>query len=468
LAWTTLLILQQGCAPAVSPSRPDLPPAGPFAETLGTATGDVTSGSALVWTSTNGQARVKVEWQAGQGPWTDSVSHSAIVSTTEERDFTASILLDGLTPATSYRYRVLTAGMDQQDQFKEWAGGSFRTAALPDSAEPVRFAWSGDIGGQHRCRNEVTGYAIFDRLRAASPSFALLLGDLVYEDDRCPSPPNLPGSDFTSATLAQYRAKHRYQHGDPAFQRFLRDIPVYVTWDDHEVRDNFSGPDEPLMPIGRRAFMEYWPIHAPADDPNRLYRHSRHGADLEVFILDTRQYRSRNERPDDEGKTMLGEAQRKWLIDGLIASTATWKVVATSVPLSIRKKGNLRVAGNDSWARGADGTGFTTELRNIVNSVKQGGVRNIVWLAADVHFAQVNTYDPDSDGQADFYEFVAGPLSAASGRPVPPEPDLRPTTLYSAGGFANFGLITISGKSLKLEIIDDAGTTRFAQTFQAR
>jgi alkaline phosphatase D len=165
---------------------------------------------------------------------------------------------------------------------------------------------------------------------------------------------------------------------------------------------------------------------------------------------------------------MLGVRQRDWLIQGLATSTATWKVIATSVPLSIPKKGSQQVPGNDSWARAADGTGFQTELRRILDAMKSRGVRNVVWLAADVHFAQVNQYDPDGDGVADFLEFVAGPLAAAFGPAVAPDPAFRPSTLYSVGGFANFGLVAVQGRILRLEIVDEAGTARFVHTFRAQ
>ncbi|MEK6617597.1 MAG: alkaline phosphatase D family protein, partial [Nitrospirota bacterium] len=184
------------------------------------------------------------------------------------------------------------------------------------------------------------------------------------------------------------------------------------------------------------------------------------------FILDTRQYRSRNAEPDGDHKTMLGAAQRDWLLDGLAHSTATWKVIATTVPRSNPKMGTKLVPGNDSWARGADGTGFQTELSMIVNAIRDRRIRNVVWLAADVHYAQLNVYDPDGDGVADFHEFICGPLSAAPVQPVPPDPVFRPTTLYSEGGFSNFGVVTVSGASLRVEVVDEAGTSRFTRTFR--
>jgi alkaline phosphatase D len=267
--------------------------------------------------------------------------------------------------------------------------------------------------------------------------------------------------------LDEYRAKHRYQREDPSLRRFLAAVPVYPMWDDHEVRNNFSGLHEPLMPAGRQALLEYWPIRTPPQEPFRLYRTFKRGANLEIFMLDTRQYRSANAEQDGPGKTMLGSAQRDWLLQALARSTATWKIIVTSVPLSNQKGGTLEVPGNDSWARGGDGTGFYTELSAIVRAILARGIRNVVWLAGDVHYAQVNAYDPDRDGVIDFHEFICGPLSAGYGRPVRPNPDLNPTTLYSGGGFSNFGAVTVDGSTLRLVILDEGGSARFQHAFSA-
>lgn len=428
----------------------------------GVAAGEVTSHSALIWMRTDQAATVQLEWQEN-----NQSNRSTVVDTVKTKDYTATVLLDELKPETTYRYRVMGQG-GRTDRASESAEGRFVTAPPENKHAPVTFVWSGDLGGQQHCRRAPSGYAIFDQILRQHPSFMIFLGDTIYGDDRCTVPPNVPGSEFTASLLDEYRAKHRYQREDSALQRFLAATPVYAIWDDHEVRNNFSGTIDPQMPIGRQALLEYWPIATPPTDPFRLYRNFRWGADAEIFILDTRQYRSSNGHPDGPNKTMLGSAQREWLIEGLTRSTATWKFVVTSVPLSNQKGGTLLVPGNDSWARGADGTGFLTELSRIVTTLQSRHVRNIVWLAGDVHYAQVNDFDPDGDGITDFYEFISGPLSAAFGRPVPPNRDLRPNNVYSEGGFANFGKITVDGPNLHLAIIDDTGLPRFERTIQAQ
>src|SRR5437867_2530940 len=89
----------------------------------------------------------------------------------------------------------------------------------------------------------------------------------------------------TGITSSAYRSKYRYNRADPAAQTFFRVTPVYATWDDHEVTNNFSGPTEPLMPIGRRAFRDYWAVEGPVEERDRLYRSARWGRSVEVFIL---------------------------------------------------------------------------------------------------------------------------------------------------------------------------------------
>ena len=469
----------------VSASREGLPPGSPFAETAATnllpqgiAVGDVTSRSALLWVRTDGPMTVQFEW-APVAAWdlvskmatvVAPVARSPLFTTGSDTDFTLAIPIEGLTPATRYRFYVV-AGIKGREGMQAEARtalqGEFST--LPDAKihAPVTFAWSGDLGGQGRCRRGAVGYPIFDMLRKQPLDFFLFLGDTIYGDDLCPSPPNEPGADFRATNLAEYRARHRDQRSAEALRRFLAIVPVSVIWDDHEVRNDFAGPFDSQMPPGRQALREYWPIPVAPDDPHRLYRAVRAGADLELFILDTRQYRSRNADQDGPAKTMLGAPQLQWLLKGLTESTATWKVIVSSVPLSIPKGGG-GVLGYDGWTGGPGGPGFERERQVIVDAILGQQMKNVVFLAGDVHYVQANAYDPNGDGTPDFHEFVAGPLSAVPGRQTLPNLGLRPTTLINEGGYMNFGLIRVTESSFDVTILDEAGTTRFSHHLAAK
>jgi alkaline phosphatase D len=372
-------------------------------------------------------------------------------------DFTVKVRAADLTPATRYAYRVVWR--------EAHADGEFTTAPPPDATTPVRLLWSGDLGGGGRCRSPATGYPIFRAMASRRPAFFVFIGDTIYADHRCPVPANVPGADFRAADLAGFRAKHRYNRADPAVQVLFRATAVFAIWDDHEVRNDFAGPSEPLMPAGRRAFLDYWPIDPPRDAPHRLYRRARWGRLAELFILDTRQYRSPNTALDGPDKTMLGAAQRRWLLRGLADSDATWKLVVSSVSLSIP----TGAAARDSWANGSthlnragSATGFEHELLGIVRELAARQIRNVVWLVADVHRAEVIRHAP-LPGLV-FHELVAGPLSGSSGQPGVLDDTLRPTRLFGEGGYANFGELDVEPGGLTVRIFDADGEVRFATT----
>jgi len=376
---------------------------------------------------------------------------------TPATDLTVKLRAEGLAPATRHAYRVEAAG--------EVADGEFVTAPEASATRPLTLVWSGDLGGAGRCRSPGSGYPIFRAMAERRPDVFLFVGDTIYADHRCGGPENVPGANFRAADLPGFRAKHRYNRADPALQRFFRTTAVWAIWDDHEVRNDFAGPGEPLMPTGRRAFLDYWPIQPPPDDPFRLYRRLRWGRLVEGFILDTRQYRSPNGVSDGPGKTMLGEAQRQWLLAGLRRSDAVWKLVVSSVSLSIPTG---RVA-RDGWANGSTHftpagtpTGFEHELLRIVGELAEARIRNVVWVVTDVHRAEVIRHAPQPG--LVFHELVAGPLSAGAGRPGVLDDTLRPSRLFGEGGYYNFGELRATADGLEVRIIDVDGRVRFETT----
>lgn len=417
----------------------------------------MTSTSAIVWSRGAAAGRVTVEATAAAG----GAPVSADVTVAPDTDLTGKMVLSGLRPATRYRYRVTSAG--------EQTTGELTTAPAPDAAPSVTFLWSGDLGSARACRRVDTGYRIFTAMAGRPADFFLFVGDTIYADHRCGGPGFVPGSDFVATTLDQYRAKHRYNREDPAAEAFYRRVPVFAIWDDHEVQNDFSGPAHPLTAVGRRAFLDYWPLTPPAEDPARLYRRFQWGRLLEVFILDTRGYRSPNTEPDGPGKTMLGRAQRDWLVDALATSAATWKVVVTSIPLSVPTG---RPEARDSWTNASvyglpqeHGGGFAVERDRIFRLLRDRGVKNLVFLAADVHHAELIRHEP-APGFA-LHEFIAGPLSASVGRPRPLDAALNARSLFARGGVVNFGEITIDAAGLAVRIIDADGAVLFTHTIGA-
>ena len=187
------LVSLSSCASA---SQEGLPPGSPFAESnvvsrnllpQGITVGDVTNQSALLWVRTDGPMKVQIEWApvvvwnrvSKMGTAVAPVARTPLFTTSQETDFTLTIPVDGLTSATRYRWYVFvrTKGRDGTlTEARVAAQGEFTTLPDTNSHLPVTFAWSGDLGGQGRCRRGAAGYPIFDVMRAQQLDFFLFLG----------------------------------------------------------------------------------------------------------------------------------------------------------------------------------------------------------------------------------------------------------------------------------------------------
>jgi len=383
----------------------------------GALAGDVTDARAVIWARTSGPASVRVEYgtTAALGAASPPVRAEAAAG------FAVKVDLAGLRPATRYYYRaVAEAGAQRASSLV----GTFVTAPPAAEAREVTFVWGADTSERFK------PFRIYDAMRARGPDFFLFLGDTVYAD-----------LDGNARTLEEYRAAYRRNRDDEPFQRFARATSIYAVWDDHEVANNFDRTHARL-PIGRQAFLESWPIRPDPADPTRMYRAVRWGRLLELFILDTRQYRSPEFDRDDARKTMLGAAQKAWLLRGLAASPAAFKVVGTSVP--------LKYHGVDSWE------GYTTERDELLDFIARTGIRGVVFLAGDVHYAAVLRYPQG------VVEGIAGPLAMLINRRRPAAGE--PETEFADNRSFTFGLVRVGPGELVIEIADVEGRPLYRTT----
>ena len=442
--------------------------------THGVVVGDVTAHTAVLWARADREGTLKVHLSGGKHHGVERLDVHAAA------DYTGQVVLSGLRPDTTYRYRV---GSER---------GSFQTAPAAHDAEPVRLAFGGDVAGQNVCRDAREGFPIMETIRAQRPDVFVGLGDMIYADNAC-NPVGLYGNAQVlgpgpAADLATFWAHWRYNRADGASQRLLRSTSYVGVWDDHEVVNDFGPlndtrstppytPGVRLLPIGLDAFLDYTPIAIAPNTPKRLYRSLRWGKHVELFVLDTRQYRDANIAADspDRPKTMLGREQLTWLKESLAASDATWKVIVSSVPISI-PTGFPATGGRDGWANYDQTTGFEQELLDILRFMEQGGILNTLWLTTDVHFAEVFRYRP-FPANPDFvvHELATGPLNAgifpnaAFDTTLNPEvlfgpdPAATVTTWEQAKDGFNFGTVEVDRDGmLRAAIVNTAGQTQFS------
>ena len=395
--------------------------------------GDATATTAHVWAWAPGQTALRLTLDPPAAP-----PGPAAMTLLPGADGRVVTVLRGLVPGRRHHYRLESASAA--------VSGEFVTAPAADTAAPVRIAWSGDLGARGHCRSP-GGWPVLDALASRRPDVFVFVGDTIYADHRC--------GGFVARRLEEFHAKHRDNRADPAAQRLFRRTSVVAIWDDHEVRSNFAGPTEPLTPTGLRAFLDFWPIATPPEDPTRLYRRLRWGRLVEIFVLDTRRYRSANRTRDGPAKTMLGPDQRRWLIEALASSTATWKVVVSSVPLSIAKGRPF----GDSWARRnvlGYVTGFATERDAILEEVRRRGIQRLVVLVADVHHGALMTHRPLPG--LEVHELIAGPLAARPKRPQGASDESLRTTVHALHGEEpTFGELEVTAARLTARLFDAGG-----------
>ena len=354
------LIGQSGCAPVLT--RTDTS----TGLSLCYVVGDVTPDEAMVWLRAEADSQVFLHYSK-EASFGDFASIGPF-PVDREADCTVLIRLENLQPATTYYYRAAVNGKQPGHIAR------FVTAPGPNDAATVSFCCSGDT------RESYQPFTVMSAIRAQRPDFFLHLGDTIYAD-----------RGGTARHLTEFWAKYRANRNDAATQFCFDEISTYVTWDDHEVADDYL-PGNPLAPIGRKAFLDYWPIRRSLEEPERIYRSFRWGKALELFILDTRQYRDR------KYGTMLGKAQKEWLLEGISRSEAIFKFIATSVPMA--------GGGSDRW------DGYPRERADILGYIRQKKITGVIFLSADLHCAAI-TRIPKSSGLRDI---TSGPLAAPLNR----------------------------------------------------
>ena len=366
------------------------------------------------------------------------------VAALPESDFTAKLLLENLPAGQEIFYRVRFRDLAHSAISSEPVTGRFRTA--PADRRDVSFVWGGDVAGQGWGINpDDGGMRTFATMRKHRPDFLLHSGDTIYADGVIEPEVKLadgtvwknltiPEKAKVAETLDEFRAAHKYNFLDDNVRAFNAEVPVFVQWDDHEVTNNWSASKQLpaaykerdidlLAARAARAFHEMYPIRESPNEPGRIYRTLNYGPHLDVFMLDERSYRGGNGENQQSSygpeSYFLGPDQLAWLKRGLLNSRATWKVIASDMPLSIivyddatSKKGSEAIAQGDGPPRGRE-----LEIADLLRFMKSAGVRNTVWLTADVHYAAAHYYDPNKAQFQDFepfWEFVAGPLHAGT------------------------------------------------------
>ncbi|MFJ6571708.1 alkaline phosphatase D family protein [Streptomyces sp. NPDC091292] len=471
----------------------------------GVQTGDVTTDSGLVWVRSDRPARMIVETSATESFRRTTRWHGPLLG--PGTDFTGTTRLRGLPSGEQIHYRVLLADPDDPRRTGEPVPGTFRTASTHRRGG-VRFLWSGDIAGQGWGINpDLGGYRVYEEMRRLDPDFFLCSGDTIYADNPILPTVTLPDGRIwrnvtteekskVAESLAEFRGAFRYNLLDENVRRFNAQVPTVIQWDDHEVHNNwypgqildddrYTVKDADLLAArSLRAFGEYFPISTlpTGDAKGRVYRVLRHGPLLDVFVLDMRTHRNANSpnRQPDDTNGILGAEQLAWLKRELSRSRATWKVIASDMPLGLVVADGA--VNFEAVAQGDPGAPLGRELQiaELLRHIKHRRITGTVWLTADVHYTSAQHYDPARAAFKDFapfWEFVSGPL-AAGGFPAvkldgtfgPEQPFVKAPTRANVSPAESpqyFGEVDIDGASGELTVrLREEGGVLFTKVLQ--
>ena len=298
-----------------------------------------------------------------------------------KRDFTRQFKLSGLAPNTPYQLR--TEGRIGSQKEGQAVEGAFRTAPSSDQAERVVFTVS---TGQAYPDQDVSGggYKIYAQMLKLDPNFFVHAGDILYYDKLA-----------KTIELARWHWQRMYSLATNV--DFHRRVGSYFIKDDHDTwrNDCWPGMESKFMgdftfKQGQGVFLEQVPMG------KRTYRTYRWGKDLQIWLVEGRDFRSPNTMPDEPDKTIWGTEQKVWFKRTVGQSDATFRILISPTPLV----GPDRTSKNDNHAN----AGFThegDELREFISKQK-----NMYVICGDRHWQYVSV-----DAKTGLREYSSGPAS---------------------------------------------------------
>lgn len=444
---------------------------------LGVASGDPLPDSVLLWTrlaadplAADGGAptgEVEVAYDvAADDSFTELVA-SGIAIARPELGHSVHVDVTGLSPDTRYVYRFRAGGRTSPV-------GRTRTFPATDaSPEQLRFVFAS-------CQDYQWGfYGAWGRV-AEEPDLdaVVFLGDYIYELNLGDLSPDRSGERVWAGpepvSLEDYRRRYAQTKSDPQLQAAHEAVPWIVTWDDHEVSNNYAGDvaqediETPASRDRRLAAYQAWYEHTPVriePEPEQFERLPIHrvfafGELANLFVIETRQHADvpacrtdgslvADEGPscddlEDPSRSNLGAEQEQWLIDGLSSSDTLWNILANPIMLAGLNVGTAETPEitRDAWA------GYPATRTRLLEAVTESQVHNPVVVTGDWHASFVLDVTAEPGGPTVMPEFLASSIST-----VLFDTDYRPNNPQVRYFVAEhgYGLVTVTPEQLRCD-----------------
>ncbi len=381
----------------------------------GVASGDPLSDAVIIWTRvTTDSISVDVDWRVATDTGMVNIVSSGTVTTDTSKDHTVKVDVTGLQADQFYYYEFTAYNTNS-------VRGRTRTAPL-GNIDSLRFAVVS-------CSGYPFGYFnAYERITERNDINAVLhLGDYLYESGNSSATPadRLVEPTTEIISLEDYRMRHSHYKLDAALMRVHQQYPFICIWDDHETAndswyggaqnhtDSTEGNWFSRKARGIQAYYEWMPLRMPdPTDPERIYRKFSYGDLVDLYMLDTR-LEGREEQngtlDTSSNRTILGQQQFDWLVNGLKNSTAQWNLIGQQVVMA---PVNTNITGAPNYPNGDQWDGYRGERKKLFDSISVNNITNTVVMTGDVHCAWANdlptdTYNSTTGAGSAGVEFVA-------------------------------------------------------------
>jgi alkaline phosphatase D len=337
------------------------------------------------------------------------------------KNFTIQWKLSDLVPDTKYVVEMEARKVDGKAVTAK-IGGAFRTPADMNTISDLSFCIT-TCQDYPRRDDSINGHKIYKHMLQMFPDFFVHTGDIEYYDK--------PGPFALTEELMRFKWDRIFAL---PYQRDLyRQITSYYMKDDHDVLRDDAFPGLKYGTVTWERGLEIFDKEQfPSND--LPYKTIRWGKDLQIWLVEGRNYRSKNSDTDGPGKTIWGKEQKEWLFNTLKESDATFKLIITPGPIL----GPDREKKNDNYSN----SGFKYEGDEIRNFLKQ--FDNVFICNGDRHWQYVTNIPGTT-----LWEFSCGASSDMHAEGWPPD-DVRPEHrfLRVKGGFLKGNLIHEGGKTI--------------------
>ncbi len=345
----------------------------------GPMVGAVTPSSARIWIRTAGPASFRI----GIGNRV-----SKLVTTTAENDFTGIATIKGLKPFTDYSYTVILDNRKITDR-------SFRFKTYPTKGMKERYSIAFGSGARYVPENE----GIWRTMAKKGPLAYLGLGDNVYIDAT---------ERRDVQRLHYYRRMLRKE-----YREFIAQTAIYAVWDDHDLGANDCAGGPGLKKLWKlpnlNVFKQNWNNPFYSHDPKAPGTwHNFTMGDVEFFMLDGRFYRTDQKDENDTTNTMLGQEQKRWLLQTLKQSTAKFKILCSGTMWHDLADKD----GKDSWA----GPRFRDERNEIFDLINNEKINGIILISGDRHRTEI--WKTERPKGYPLYEFLSAKVTNMHSHPT--------------------------------------------------